>query len=191
MGKVQGCEAPIHNQPAKDVLVNMRQQVDADIYSRCAIMLPVFFVLWLGVVWSSGFYQAATDFARLILLVFGVIGLVQGVFALAQVRLYRISTAAWRFFFYCLLFACAFIWGGLFAACFFDDNFQGLFLPMTLVTAGVANAMLSHLAPNRWVAQSYVSVLLLPAVFVCFSNKEQVTMGAAVLGYWFYCLLIL
>lgn len=191
MGNVQGCEAPMHDELMSDVPINIAQQADADIYRRSAIMLPAFFVLWAGIVWGTGFYRVTTEFARLSLLVFAAIGCAQCVFALVQARLYLASVSSWRFFFYSLMFANAVIWSGLFTACFFDENFHILFLPMTLATAGIANAMLSHFAPSRWVAQSYVSVLLLPAIFVCFSSKDNIVMGAAVLGYWFYCLLIL
>ena len=196
MGKVYGCQAPMHDAPVSDAPIhdapiNRVQQADADIYRRCAIMLPAFFIVWGGIVWGTGFYKSTTEFARSSLLAFAAIGCAQCVFALVQARLYQVSVSAWRFFFYSLTFANAVIWSGLFTACFFDANFQLLFLPMTLATAGIANAMLSHFAPSRWVAQSYVSVLLLPAVFVCFSTKGSIAMGAAVLGYWFYCLLIL
>lgn len=174
-----------------DVPVNVAQRTDLDIYRRSIMMLPVYAALWAAIVWGSGFYEAAPKVARTAMLGFAFVAGAQCLFALLHAGLYRLSAVTWRFFFYTLKFANAVIWSALFTACFFEPTFSLLFLPMTLATAGITNTALSNFAPSRWVAQSYVSVLLLPAVFVCFTSKEHIAMGTAVLVYWFYCLLLL
>lgn len=154
-------------------------------------MLPIFTLLWSAIVWASGFYQAMPEVSLISFSVLaGVFGL-QCFFALIHKRLYRLSAVTWRFLFYLFVFASAIAWSALFTLCFFEPGFEALFLPMTLATAGITNAALSNFAPSRWVAQSYASVLLLPAVFVCFSSQAHITMGGVVVVYWLLSLLLL
>ena len=177
--------------PSEPSNISTLEQTDTDIYRRSLPMLPVFSLLWLAIIWASGFYQTMPEVSLVSLVALaGIFGL-QCLFALVQKRLYRVSAVSWRFLFYLFVFASAITWSALFTLCFFEPGFERLFLPMTLATAGITNAALSNFAPSRWVAQSYVSVLLLPAVFVCFSSQAHITMGGVVVVYWFFSLLIL
>ncbi|BCD96915.1 GGDEF domain-containing protein [Marinagarivorans cellulosilyticus] len=177
--------------PSEPSNISTLEQTDTDIYRRSLPMLPVFSLLWLAIIWASGFNQTMPKISFISLVgLAGIFGL-QCLFALVQKRLYRVSAVSWRFLFYLFAFASAVIWSALFTLCFFEPSFERLFLPMTLATAGITNAALSNFAPSRWVAQSYVSVLLLPAVFVCFSSQAHITMGGVVVVYWFFSLLIL
>jgi diguanylate cyclase (GGDEF)-like protein len=115
----------------------------------------------------------------------------QCLFGLIQKWLYLTSEVLWRFLFFCLAFTNGVAWSFLFTLCFFEVNFQPILLPMTLGTAGLVVVSLSNFAPSRWVALSYVSTLLLPTVFVCFTSKAQISMGLMVVSYWFFSLLIL
>ncbi|WP_394203560.1 GGDEF domain-containing protein [Marinagarivorans algicola] len=189
MVKAQSPVAPVG--AAGVTPINIARRTDSDIYRRSLSMLPAFAVLWAGIAWLSGFYELAPYITRMAMIGFCVISIAQLGFAAVQARLYDMSAMTWRFFFYTLMFANAAIWSALFTACFFEQTFDVIFLPMTLATAGLAGAGLSHCAPSRWVAQSHVSVLLLPAVFACFTSKEHISLGLAVLVYWFYCLMIL
>ncbi|HEY7772662.1 MAG TPA: GGDEF domain-containing protein [Marinagarivorans sp.] len=172
-------------------VVQMAQRIDGDIYRRNLPMVPVFAVLWAAIIWISGFYKTMPQVSLVAFAGFACVMALQVLFALVNKRFYRLSVVAWRFFFYLLVFANGVIWSALFILCFFEADFAPLFLPMTLATAGITSAALSNFAPSRWVAQSFVSVLLLPAVFVCFSSGAHITMGVVVVVYWFYGLLIL
>ena len=167
------------------------QRTDFDIYRRTLPMLPVFALLWSAIVWASGFYQTMPEVSLISFIVLASVFGLQCSFALIHKRLYRISVVMWRFLFYLFVFANAIAWSALFTLCFFEPGFEILFLPMTLATAGLTNAALSNFAPSRWVAQSYASVLLLPAVFVCFSSQAHITMGGVVVVYWLLSLLLL
>lgn len=179
------------SEPAQQSPARMTQRTDQDIYRRNLPMVPAFVALWAAIAWVSGFYKTMPKVSLAAFIGLAGIMALQMLFALLNKPLYRLSAVTWRFFFYLLVFASGTIWSGLFILCFFEADFEPLFLPMTLATAGITSAALSNFAPSRWVAQSYVSVLLLPAVFVCFSSQAHITVGVVVVVYWFYGLVIL
>ena len=177
--------------PSQSSPLSATERSDMDIFRRSLPMIPAFVLLWVAIVGSSKFYESQEKVSLLVVVVLGAMALLQAGFALVSRWFYRVSPVTWRFLFYSLVFGSGVVWSALFTLCFFEPDFSVLFLPMTLATAGLTNAVLSNFAPSRWVAQSYVSVLLLPSVFVCFSSKEHITMGMMVVAYWFYALIIL
>ncbi len=171
--------------------VTREQQMDSDIYRRCLWLLPVYAVLWAAISWFTGFYQAVTELSRYVAAAFFGLVAFQWLFSLVQRRLFDAAIGLWRIFFYGPLFLAAVVWSALFTLCFFQEDFAALVLPIAFATAGLTNAAVSHFAPSRWVASSYASVLLLPAVFICFSSESHLSTGVLVVAYWFYALLIL
>jgi diguanylate cyclase (GGDEF)-like protein len=181
----------MQNNSANSSPAQRGKQTDLDIYRRSLLMMPAYLVLWVGIVGVSKFYQTHLFLSVLIAGSLGAVMVGQLLFSLMAKWLYDASPITWRFLFYSLIFASGIIWSGVFALCFFEPEFDELFLPMTLATAGLTNAALSSFAPSRWVALSFVSIMILPAVFVCFTSTEHVTLGMIVVVYWLYGLMIL
>ncbi len=177
--------------PSSGSPVELGKQTDLDIFRRSLPILPAYLVLWVAIAGVSGFYKTHLFLCLLIAGSLGAIVVMQALFGLIATWLYDASPATWRFLFYSLIFASGIVWSGVFTLCFFEPDFESLFLPMTLATAGLTNAALSSFAPSRWVAISFVSIIILPAVFVCFTSTEHVTLGMIVVVYWFYGLMIL
>ncbi|MDZ7924598.1 MAG: GGDEF domain-containing protein [Marinagarivorans sp.] len=169
----------------------LAKQTDFDIYRRSLPIMPSYIVLWIAIAGLSKFYQAHPSLSLLIAGSLSAVVVAHLLFTLASRWLLEASPITWRFFFYGFTFAGCTIWSGVFTLCFFEPEFDVIFLPMVLATAGLTNAALSSLAPSRWVALSYVSIMILPAVFVCFTSMEHVTLGMTVVAYWFYGLIIL
>lgn len=171
--------------------VTREQQIDSDIYRRCAWLLPAYAALWVAISWFTGFYHAVTELSRYVAVAFLGLLVFQWLFSLVQKRLFEAVIGLWRIFFYGPLFLAAVMWSALFTLCFFQEEFSALVMPVSFATAGITNAAVSHFAPSRWVATSYASVLLLPAVFICFSSEAHLSTGVLVVAYWFYVILIL
>ena len=169
--------------------LTLAQRIDLDIYRRSLPMLPVFSSLWALIAWFTGFWSQHSALASSVLSLLLGIAAGQVLFGLLQAWLYGVAANLWRLCYYSLTFANGLLWAGLFAACFFEASFEVVFLPMTLATLAISNAALSN-CTSRWVAVSYASVCYCLPV-ACLSSRDHLVLGAMVVAYWFYALLIL